>query len=74
MASTKRPDPVDSGEPSDPREAADAAAFADPAAAEPRRERQQDARRHRAEIAQESDHGRHDEDRSRPPSVVRKSR
>jgi len=41
---------------------------------EPEAERQMDARQQRDAQAHEADHGRHDDDRSRPASFVRKSR
>lgn len=74
MTRPQTPGSGDAVDPHDPLDPGDPGLQADPAAAEPRRERQQDARRHRAEVAHEPDHGRHGDDRSRPPSVVRKSR
>ena len=41
---------------------------------EPRQEEAMEAREHRQAQAEEIDHGRHDEDRSRPITVVRKNR
>ena len=41
---------------------------------EPHQEEVIEAREHRQAQAEEIDHGRHDEDRSRPITVVRKNR
>jgi hypothetical protein len=41
---------------------------------EPHQEEVLEAREHRQAQAEEMDHGRHDEDRSRPITVVRKNR
>jgi hypothetical protein len=41
---------------------------------EPHQEEVLEAREHRQAQAEEIDHGRHDEDRSRPITVVRKNR
>ena len=41
---------------------------------EPQHEREIEARQHQEAQAHEPDHGRHGEDRSRPSTVVRKTR
>jgi len=41
---------------------------------EPRQEEELEAREHRQAQAEEIDHGRHGDDRSRPITVVRKNR
>ena len=40
----------------------------------PPEEQEKDAREHQAELHQETDHGRHNVDRSRPETIVRKNR